>query len=218
MRLRLALALLIAATALPSTAHACSMAPGYKVPTNLELAAEAHTIVLATITGERRAKEIWDGVVLLKPTLLLKGATLPASVELHGALLATDEQTRQMVVASDPRELRAPNPGAMIGGCVRYIFAPGMQLVLFLKPDATGSLVPFRSAFSRDAEDVSGPDAPWVKAVREYAAASVLPRGEWKRRLSQRAAELRASSDADAQAIAADLDVERTGKRRPAYD
>lgn len=221
MRARVALAAALwlgVGAASPTIAHACSMAPGYEVPTNLELAAQADTIVLATITGERPGKEPWEGAVLTEPTLLLKGSVLPKSVELSGAYLATGADMDRLVAPSPPRELREPNPGAMIGGCVRYVFAPRTQLVLFLKRDEGGRLTPFRSSFSRDAEDVSGPNALWVKAVREYAAVSAAPPREWRSRLRDRIAALRAAGDDDGLAIAADMEVELAGKRLPAFD
>ena len=193
------------------------MAPGYRVPTNLELAAKAETIVLATVTGERRAEEQFDGAVLTQPTALLKGTVLPKQVELRGAYLAEDERTYGLA-PSEPRELRAPNPGAMIGGCVRYVFAPGTQLVLFLVRDDKGALVPFRSSFSRDAEDVAGPDALWVKAVREYAFVGSSSKREWRDLLRVRIAWLRTAGDPDSLAIAADMEIELRGKRLPNVD
>ena len=202
----------------PGAAQACSMAPGYKVPTTLELAAPSDTIVIATITEARQAEDFSDNVVIATPTTLLKGVTLPARVEIVGAVLADDAHSARMVVASAPRELRKPNPGALIGGCVRYIFDRDMKLVLFLKRDSKGELIPIRSAFSRDAEDVAGPDALWVKAVREYAAIGEAPTREWKARLVSRATALRESGDTDSLAIARDMDVERKGTRLPSYD
>jgi hypothetical protein len=191
------------------------MAPGYKVPTNLELAAKADVIVLAIVDGEQVAAEPWDRVVLATPTLLLKGTMLPRRVEVRGAGLSDSPSE---VVNSDPDELRRPNPGALIGGCVRYTFRRGMQLVLFLTRQEDGLLVPFRSSFSRDAEDVSGADALWVKAVREYAAISAFPRAQWAERLRDRGAELRAIGDASSLAIGRDMDVERSGRRLPPVD
>ncbi len=201
------------------SSNACSMAPGYKVPTNLELAAAADTIVISVIDGERVGEDRWSGVLLTKPVTLLKGASLPSLVEVTGATIADDPRMNRMVVPSAPRELRAPNPGAMIGGCVRYIFSKGMKLVLFLKRDETGKLVPFRSSFSRDAEDVVDENALWVKAVREYAAISLTSRARWKDELRNRITALRATvDDADSQAVADDMAIELSGKRRPPYD
>jgi len=213
-RIRLALAAMAAANAVP--AIACSMAPGYRVPTNLELAAVAEVIVVAAVESERPGKGSWDGAVIARPTTLIKGDALPETVEIMGAML--DDGSRMRARYSDPRELRAPNPDAMMGGCVRYIFARGMKLVLFLKRDERGVLRPYRSSFSRDAEDVPADDALWVKAVREYAMISEAATRERKTKLKQRISELRALGDADSAAIAEDMMVELKGKRLPPYD
>lgn len=199
-------------------AAACSMMAGYKVPTNLELAAQADTIVIASVETVRAGEDKWRGTIVAKPSTLLKGAVLPETVELAGAAIV-DSETAGMVVASAARELRAPNPGALIGGCVRYVFAKGMKLVLFLERDKAGQLVPYRSSFSRDAEDVADENALWVKAVREYAAISLAPRRQWKALLRERIVSLRAlTANPDAHAIADDMAVELSGKRRPSYD
>jgi hypothetical protein len=211
-------ALGLSAVSIANPSSACSMAPGYKVPTNLELAATADTIVISVVESAQ-AGEGWSGVLFTKPITLIKGTALPAVVEVSGATIANNPRMSRMVVASAPRELRAPNPGAMIGGCVRYIFSKGMKLVLFLKRDESGKLVPIRSSFSRDAEDVVNENALWVKAVREYAAISLAPKREWKNELRKRIATLRASvGDDDAQAISDDMSIELSGKRRPSYD
>jgi hypothetical protein len=136
-----------------TSAYACSMAPGYKVPTNLELAAAADTIVVATIEGERKAESVWDGTIL------------------------------------------------------------------FLKREPDGSLSPYRSSFSRDAEDVPSDDALWVKTVREYARISQQPAGARKAALKNRIGELSAmTDDPDAAAIAQDMEIELKGKRLPPFD
>ena len=197
---------------------ACSMAPGYRVPTNLELAAKGETIVVAEVIGERKTDdpdEPWNGMVLARPITLLRGERMPVLVELPGFL--SDDPRR--VIASAPRELRRPNPGALIGGCVRYIFIKRSKLVLFLARSEKGALEPYRSSFSRDAEDVSGDDALWVKAVREYAAISSRPRAEWRAALTRRRDALRGKpDDPDAAAIADDMAVELSAKRLPPTD
>jgi hypothetical protein len=196
-------------------ADACSPVPGYRVPTTLDLVVGADAIVLASVTGARRTQE--DSSVLLVPTLALKG-TLPRTVALPGSHLEDDPRLRspdgRAVVAprSDPRELRTPNPDALSGGCVRRLFARGMQVALFLQRDRTGRLIPVRSTFARDAEDVSGPGALWVRAVREYVAIAATPRSQWPQRLRVRAAALRRAGGADALAIAADLEREARGR------
>lgn len=206
----------LAGTVSAGTAAACSMASSYIVPTNLELAAAADTIVVAVVEGERRTEDRWSSTVLARPIELVKGERMPGQIEIVGASLSL---AGEYVAASPPRELRAPNPDALRGGCVRYSFRKGTQLLLFLKRDEAGALKPYRSAFSRDAEDVSGKDALWVKAVREYAAMSGLPRRSWPGRLRRRIAELRArSGDRDAIAIADDMAIELAGKPGPPFD
>ncbi|WP_448664345.1 hypothetical protein ACG3SL_06635 [Sphingomonas sp. CJ20] len=185
------------------------------MPTTLDMAEEAEAIVVAEVVGERRTKEPWDGVVLTKPIALLKGAAMPPQVEIAGAGLAPVGRGR--VWRSDPQELRRANRGAMIGGCVRYTFARGMKLLLFLVRDEKGQLVPFRSPFARDSEDVESLDSLWVKAVREYVALSALPKGERRDRLRARADALR-NGDSDDRAIAADMYVELDGTRAPNTD
>jgi hypothetical protein len=219
MKIRVASLLIAYGLALPAaSASACSMASGYKVPTNLELAAKGEVIVIATVIGEKRTgKDDWDRDIIVQPEILLKGNEMPETVTISGASL--DSSSRMKARGSNPRELREPNPDAMMGGCVRYIFSKGMKLVLFLSRDKNGTLMPFRSSFSRDAEDVTGPDALWARAVQEYAKISIFPKSEWKKRLKLRAAELRlAQNDPDALAIAADMDIERAGKRLPPFD
>lgn len=211
---RAAVAAISLAVATPS--FACSMASGYRVPTNLELAAAADTIVVATVENARSGDWVSDGVVMTRPTLLLKGEKLPPTVEIEGAIL--DNDFPRPATRSRQAELRKPNPDAMIGGCVRYVFAKDMKLVLFLKRDDQGRLAPYRSSFSRDAEDVQSDDALWVKAAREYGVISLRPRTEWKPLLKQRIAELTAAGDPESLAIARDMKVELSGKRTPPVD
>lgn len=195
------------------------MVAGYRVPTNLELAERAEAIVVAEVSGSRpsaASDRLWEGAVIATPVATLKGQFTRAAIEIPGAQIG---KIGKDVWPSAPRELRQPNTGALIGGCVRYSFAMGMKLVLFMHRDKDGNLVPFRSAFSRDAEDVQNLDALRVKAIREYAAISMLPKAARRTALDARLRELRAQSgDADAQAIADDLAIERKGKRQPPFD
>lgn len=192
--------------ALPAApAAACSVAAGYRVPTSLDLAASADTIVIAVVGRQR-------GAVVARPAVLLKGRALPGPILLRDSLL--DVGLPQRATRSDPRELRAPHPETLSGSCVRYTFGEGMKLVLFLERDRAGRLVPRRSPFARDAEDVPHADALWVKAVREYAAISVAPPAARPARLRVRIAQLRTRrGDADAAAIARDMAIELGGRR-----
>lgn len=208
-----AAALLLMVAAVPSVASACSVRSGFRAQTALDLAAQADAIVVATVTGGKSAPSVLDSAVFARPTLLIKGSSLPAAVEIASAYLADDPRMRFTVQISDPRELRRVNAGAQTGGCVRYAFISGEQLLLFLRRDPSGELKPIRSAFARDAEDVAGPDALWVQAVREYARVAAAPRATWPDRLAVRAAELRRRGTADDLALAADMEIER-GERR----
>lgn len=206
----------ISFAAMPTFALACSMVPGYKVPTNLELAAAADTIVVARLTSEKAGPNFWEGSVFATPEVLLKGGNLPTIVEIVGARFSNGGRNP---TRSNPRELREANPDALMGGCVRYIFAKDMKLVLFLKRNDYGEMVPYRSSFSRDSEDVPDENALWVKAVREYANISTFPKKEWKTRLLSRIAELRSNKDdLDSMAIAKDMEIEIKGKRLLPYD
>jgi hypothetical protein len=206
-------ALVAAVTWGATAADACSVARDYRPPTGLELAARADTILLATVHGETPGEDD-SRAVLATPGPVLKGRAPPGPIVLPGAML---DDPRWPSTRSDPRELRRPNPDTQTGGCVRYTFAKGMQLLLFLARDDRGNLRPVRHPFSRDAEDVTRDDALWVKAMREYAAISGLPPARRRSALARRARELDRQDDADARAIAADLRRELTVAESTAF-
>lgn len=203
-------------------AAACSVVSSYRVPTNLELVERADTIVLATVerddptptNGQDMPPSMRMGLIV-RPTVLLKGPALPGELRLR-AYLSDDPR---MVVASNPRELLNPNPGALIGGCTRYTFRQGMQLVLFLERDPQGQLQMASYPFARSAEDVPSPDAPWVKAVRLYVEIAALPEGQRRAALTARRDALRAqTADPDAALLAEDVDRQLSRRRIPPYD
>jgi hypothetical protein len=204
------------------TAAACSVAGSYRVPTNLELVQRADTIVLATVERDDPAPANGQDLppsmrmgLIVRPTLLLKGTALPGEIRLRASL--SDDP--RMVVASNPRDLLNPNPGTLIGGCVRYAFRQGMQLVLFLERDQNGQLQMAGYPFARSAEDVPSPDAPWVKAVRLYVEIAALPEGQRRAALTARRDALRArTDDPDAALLAEDIDRQLHGRRIPPYD
>jgi hypothetical protein len=202
--MRLLAAALAAATTLAAAstpAAACSLAGPYRIPTNLELAEQADTIVLGTVEGEEGAPpgQTW---VIVRPTLLLKGRSLPGEVRFEAAIAPADEK----VTRSNPRELFRPNPDVQLGSCNRFFFDRRMQLVLFLVRGRKGVLEPIMPAFSRAAEDVPSADALWVKAVRLYAEASALPKRARRAFLRARRDALRAAPDADSHLLADDID------------
>lgn len=211
----LLLALALAAGLAAAPAAACSVASPYRVPTNFELADSADAIVLGTVESEeKRGDSILDQEVIVRPTLLLKGAGLPAEVRIRG-YLAKDGRA---VTRSDPGELFRVNPDALRGGCNRYVFERGMQLVLFLERDGKGALRVSLPPFARAAEDVAGPDSPWVKAVRLYVEVAALPAGQRRAALAARRDALRASGDPDSALLAADIDRQLREKRLPPFD
>ena len=212
-----AAALALAAAGWASPAAACSVVSGYKVPTALELAGEADTIVLGTVESEvSHGDSIFENEVRVRPTHLIKGAALPGIVSLRGYLW---DGGRDRPARSDPRELHAPNPDALSGGCNRYYFEKGMSLLLFLVRDEKGALVPTLPPFARAAEDVPSPDAPWVKAVRLYAEVANLPKPARRAALIARRDALRAATgDPDSALIAADVDRQLRKKRIPPFD
>lgn len=201
-----------AAFAVVAPAQACSPLPGYRVPTNLELAERADTIVVGTV---ERAITSGEGdppgyaITIVRPTLLLKGSKLPEQVELEGWMA----DSRMSSTRSDPRELFQPNPDSFHGGCVRYIFEPGMKLVLFYERKA-GQLRFARYPFARVSEDVPSDNAPWVRAVRLYVEIAALPKSQRREALiTRRDALLAAKDDPDAALLAADIERQLRGDR-----
>jgi hypothetical protein len=209
MLFRLSLAAALAATAVPSTA--CSVVRGYRIPSTLELTQRADAIVLARVEGGVAARpSARDERLTLAPILSLKGQSLPLRITMPGWLEAGPAKA----TPSDPAELAQANPDAFSGACNRYIFAKGMTLLLFLtKRD--GEWQAISAPFARTAEDVPSLDARWVKAVREYVAIAALPKAARRARLVARRDLLRSKGDADSRAIAADMDRELAGPRKP---
>lgn len=205
---------LLLATASP--AAACSPMRGYRVPTSLELAERADMILLGTAESHvPNVGEYGLGSVVIRPVALLKGQSLPADLRIRGYL--SDDPRR--VVASDPRDLLSSNPGAMTGGCTRYIFKRGMLLLLFLERDSEGRLDLAGYPFARSAEDVPSPDALWVRAVRLYVEIAALPEAGRRAALVARRDALRAQTgDADAALLAEDIDRQLSHRRIPPYD
>ena len=212
------LALCVLALAALSAAHpaaACSVVSSYRVPTNLELVEQAEAIVLGTVERQEGEGSAFETRVVVRPTLLLKGAVLPDELRLGGYLAKGGGNFARR---SDPRELREVNPDALTGGCNRYVFERGMQLVLFLKRDSKGVLRPSLPPFARAAEDVPGPDSLWVKAVRLYVGIAALPADRRRAALVARRNALRRSGDPDSVLLADDIGRSLQKKRLPNFD
>lgn len=206
-RLMLAAALTLSAT----PAVACSVVPGYRVPTTLALVEEADAIVLARVDdGVSAAPSADDRSLTLSPIRLLKGSALPARIEMSGWL----ETDKIKATRSDPAELAEANPDAFAGACNRYIFARGMTLLLFLS-EKDGKVQQISYPFARTAEDVASADARWVALVREYVGIAALPQNAREARFIARRDALRLRPDADSHAVAAEIDRALSASRKP---
>lgn len=208
--------LLLALTLLAAPpAHACSVAPGYRVPTTLELVAQADAIIVAQPFDQRTGAD-GDPEILFASLIILKGA--PGweygrdriSVYAPGVLAPETAAARP----SDPRELVRAHPEVYAGGCTRYTFHPKQWVLLFLKREGDDYRV-ISYPLARTAEDTALPDSRWLKAVREYIAIAALPPEMRRARMEVRRHLLKARGDADSLAIAADIARELAGPRKP---
>lgn len=213
MPLVLALGTAAAFPALP--AAACSLAAGYVAPTNLELAASAHAVVLAEVVGdaEIEAQNPQDQQgIRLRPLRMLKGLMPQDALILPGMALAADPGWE----ASDPLELAAPHVDSYSGSCIRHRFAPRQVALFFLKRE-DGFWRPAGAAYSRWAEDVASEDAPWLALAGHYIHAARLPADQQRALLEDEEEALRArEDDVTAQLMADDIARQLAGlDRRP---
>jgi len=211
-KLLLSLAAAVATTA-PLPALACSPVAGYRVPTNMELTAEADMVLLATVTGGKAMDAVSDPDemrVNIRPVAVLKGDPATAPTTLPVALA-----TRPYALLSNPYDLANAHPLAEMGGCIRYMVPKGSRLLFFLDRHE-GQWVPAGGPFSRWAEDVLTDDAPWLAAVRLYLDVQALPEAERKAALIARRDALRAKGDDPVATLLAD-DIERqlAGPNKP---
>jgi hypothetical protein len=196
-------------------AAACSPVPGYRVPTNMELTADADLILLATVTGGAPMDPSADGGldsmrIAIQPIAALKGDLTAAPTSLEVALA-----TGRFALLSNPYELAEAHPLSYIGGCIRYMVPLGSRLLFFLDRDEQG-WIPAGGPFSRWAEDVLTDDAPWLAAVKFYLEVQALPESERSAALTVRRDELRKQTlDPVAQLLADDLDRQLAGPNEP---
>ena len=162
---RIASLLALALAAAPAAALACTPAPGYRVPTNLELAGHAETIVLARVVGAS------EGALTIRPLAAIKGELPQGDIALTGMGLAEGARA----VRSDPLEFERAHPDAFAGACIRTAFPLGTTALFFLRVGHEGMWAPAGTAFSRWAEDVADEQAPWVQLARLYTVAAGLP-------------------------------------------
>lgn len=209
-------AIILAAVALVLPSHAafaCSLSSDYKGPnTNFELVAQADTILVGTLISSD-GKDLNFQKILVKPTLLIKGKSLPKTLQIDGILSdrvynTGDGKIRVQAVNSEPSDLWRPHPEVWIGGCHRKSFNQGMQVVLFFQKDGN-SLRWFNPAFTRSSEDVLGHNSLWVRAVTIYATISQLPSVDQKRALKEKLQALRNNDALDQNRLLLADDIER---------
>jgi hypothetical protein len=216
---RLARTLALAAApvllAAPATAIACSVTADYRVPTNLELAAEANAIVLGEVIGATEAAtapdEALSSAIEVRPLAALKGLLPGGTLIIPGMALAPSSGA-----GGDALDFGQPHPDALTGSCIRRTFPAGATVLFFLRR-ADGGWAPAGGAFSRWAEDVAGPEAapeaPWVQLATLYAHAAQLPPAERAALLADQLEALQARIDAQADddpaTLAMATDIER---------
>ncbi|HEV7343160.1 MAG TPA: hypothetical protein VGN68_16155 [Sphingopyxis sp.] len=197
--------------AMPLPAIACSVAPGYRVPTNIELVADADLILLATVSeGDFAPDSTSEQQIEVQPLAAIKGEMPTGPLAMPGSIASGEE-----ALLSNPYELKDAHPQSLAGACNRYTFPRGSRVLFFLKWQGDH----WRAAggpFSRWAEDVLTDEAPWLQVVRLYAEAAVLPAGDRTAYLTARRDEYAAERDNPvAQLIAADIARQLAGPNAP---
>ena len=197
--------------AMPLPAIACSVAPGYRVPTHVELVADADLILLGTVTDGAPAPDATpEQRITVEPIATIKG-DLPAVPLVMPGWIASGEEA----LLSNPYELKDAHPQSLAGACNRTSFPRGSRVLFFLKWQGDH----WRAAggpFSRWAEDVLTDEAPWLQVVRLYAEAAALPASDRAAYLTARRDEHAAERDNPvAQLIAADIARQLAGPNAP---
>ena len=201
----------LALLAVPLPAVACSPAPGYRIPTNLELVERADLILLGTVTeGDFEPDSAPQQTIAVEPVEALKGP-MPGSPIALSAMIATDADMQ----LSNPYDLKDAHPQSLAGACVRYVFPRGSRVLFFLDRQ-DGVWHAAGGPFSRRAEDVLTDDAPWLQAVRFYIDVARLPEEDRAAALAARRSELGAlGDDPVAQLLAADISRQLAGPNPP---
>lgn len=207
------LPLLLAAAlfAAPLPAFACSVAPGYQIPTNLELVERADLILLGAVTGgDFEPDSTEEQMIAVEPVEALKGAMPGGPIALPAMIASAAD-----IQLSNPYELKDAHPQSLAGACVRHVFPRGSRVLFFLDRQ-DGAWHAAGGPFSRWAEYVLTDDAPWLQAVRFYIDVAKLPEEERAAALAARRSELGAlGDDPVAQLLAADIDRQLAGPNAP---
>jgi hypothetical protein len=203
MKLRTPLLALAALGATP--AYACSVVPGYRVPSNYELIEKADLVVLARVASgpasEALKESDWSKAqVRLEPIRAIKGVLPAEPLAVSGYVSVDDRPTPRF-----PTPLHIVHPSALMGACIRQQYAVGALVVAVFKRDGK-QLRQEGSPFARSVEDVEGMQGTWVRAADSYARIVALPAKERPAAMEAEARRLLDSSDdTTAPAIAADM-------------
>lgn len=216
------LAVAFVVSLLSSPAVACSVSDEYRVPTNLELTANADVILLAKVESGPTDIRGPDTVMTVTPIEILKGQlSSDKPLKLPGSIAEP-----RFAILSAPLQLEEAHPLAYIGGCYRNMFVREATVLFFLttaekafKGDVPeqvrGMLMPAGGPFSRWAEDVISPNSPWVRATRIYIKAEALPIAQQKALLTAERDKLRSIGDQESKIIADDVDRQLAGPNKP---
>lgn len=212
------LLLLCALAMLPVRASACSLAEGYRTPTNFELVQKADLIVLARVVDGPDDPFGPRSFVAIEPVRVLKGKVPGDPLRLIGSL-----KWNGRTVPSMPTPLASAHFSTGIGACVRLFYPKGgLVIAMFHRTDLSDkhahpySMTPLFEPLARSAEDVESADALWVTAVETYVAMQAgVEAPALRATVERKRAELTARrDDLAAQAMADDLAhyLDNTGK------
>lgn len=200
----------------PVAAFACTPAPGYRVPTNLELAEQANLIVIGEVVSAARARDDdpLSAGITVEPITALKGLLPSGDLVLRGMALAAPDRPEE-AARSDPNELVEAHPLSLTGACIRRVFPQGARVLFFLAREG-GEWVPAGGPFSRWAEDVASREAPWAQLALLYGHASLLPPDERTALLRDQIDALQARRESEtAMAMATNIERQLSGPNEP---
>lgn len=191
-------------------AAACSMADGYKTPTNFELVEKSKVIVLARVDqvpDHATADGKSNRLISLQPLKFLKGSAKQDALELMGW-----RPPKNWEGVSTSTTLWQSHFSAGLGACIRQFYQPGELVVAMFAEDPQSKQITGKdlnqlfAAWARIVETVDGPDDVWVHAVERYVALQAGDPATAKQRIESEVQKLRLERTPEAQAIAADLD------------
>ncbi|MEL7687017.1 hypothetical protein AAG596_06795 [Citromicrobium bathyomarinum] len=198
----------------PQAAQACSVVSDYRVPTNLELAADAQLILLGRVSGGDEGDGPFESAITVEPIEAVKGAMPPTPITIRGAYTIEETNERGYHVFSDPYELEEAHPLSYIGGCIRYMF-PADTTALFFLERRDGEWRSAGGPFSRWAEDVLAEDAPWLRLTRFYTEVAAAPPESRVAMLEAERARLRSQENRVSQLMAEDIGRQLDGPNEP---